>query len=83
MRRADDSLGEIMAKNKKTKTKAKKIRCANINTKGGGFYFLGFLGAVIYYISTATGFWNGVLGVLKSLVWPVFIVFELLKFIGA
>jgi len=49
----------------------------------GGGYFLGFIGALVYYISTATGFWNVVLGVLKALVWPAFVVFELLKFIGA
>jgi hypothetical protein len=50
----------------------------------GGFgYFLGFLGAAIYYISTATGFWNGVLGFLKAIVWPAFVVFEILKFVGA
>lgn len=50
---------------------------------GGCGYFLGFIGSAVYYISTATGFWNGVLGVLKSLVWPAFLVFELLKFLGA
>jgi hypothetical protein len=50
---------------------------------GSAFYGLGFIGAVIYYIATATGFWVGVLGVLKALVWPVFLVLELLKFIGA
>lgn len=50
---------------------------------GGGVYGLGLIGAAIYYISTATGFWMGVLGVLKALVWPVFLVFELLKYIGA
>lgn len=50
---------------------------------GGGIYGLGFLGAAIYYISTATGFWMGVLGVLKALVWPAFLVFEALKFLGA
>jgi hypothetical protein len=49
----------------------------------GAVYGLGFIGAAIYYISTATGFWNGVLGVLKAIVWPVFVVFGLLKFIGA
>ncbi|MBD3247504.1 hypothetical protein GF378_02695 [Candidatus Pacearchaeota archaeon] len=49
----------------------------------GAFYGLGFLGAVIYYISTATGFWNGVLGVLKAIVWPAMLIFEVLKFIGA
>ena len=50
--------------------------------KGGAIYGLGFLGAVIYYFSIATGFWVGVLGFLKALVWPVFLVFGLLKFLG-
>ncbi len=45
----------------------------------GAIYGLGFLGAAIYYISTATGFWMGVLGFLKALVWPAFLVFGLLK----
>lgn len=46
-------------------------------------YGLGFIGAVIYYISTASGFWMGVLGILKALVWPAFLVYEALKVIGA
>lgn len=50
---------------------------------GGAFYGLGFIGAVIYYIQTASGFWVGVLGVLKALVWPAFFVYEILKFLGA
>ena len=45
---------------------------------GGCAYFLGFIGAAVYYISAATGFWMGVLGVLKALVWPAFLVFKLL-----
>jgi hypothetical protein len=49
---------------------------------GGAAYGLGFIGATVYYISTATGFWVGVLGVLKALVWPGFLVYELLKFLG-
>jgi len=59
-----------------------KNRC-NTGTCTGGFYGLGFLGAAIYYISTASGFWVGVLGILKAIVWPAFLVFELLKFLGA
>jgi hypothetical protein len=50
---------------------------------GGGIYGLGFIGAAVYYISTATGFWMGVLGVLKALVWPAFLVYSALKFLGA
>ena len=44
----------------------------------GGVYGLGFLGAAIYYIQQATGFWDGVLGVLKAIVWPAFLVHKLL-----
>ena len=50
---------------------------------GGVFYGLGFIGAAIYYVSTATSFWMGVLGLLKALVWPAFLVFELLKYLVA
>lgn len=64
----------------------KKKECCSSKTSwgcGGGFYGLGFLGALVYYISTATGFWVGVLGVLKAIVWPAFLVYEILKFVGA
>ncbi|MCC7574911.1 hypothetical protein KO361_04940 [Candidatus Woesearchaeota archaeon] len=60
----------------------KHVTCTTSNGCGGAFYFLGFLGAAIYYVSQATGFWAGVLGILKALVWPAFLVFELLTFIG-
>ena len=48
----------------------------------GVVYCLGFIGAAVYYISTAAGFGNGVVGFLKALVWPAFLVHELLTFLG-
>ena len=47
----------------------------------GGIYFFGFIGAIIYYIQTATSFWMGVLGILKAIVWPAFVVYESLRFL--
>lgn len=46
--------------------------------KGGGsaVYGLGFIGAAVYFISHATTFWMGVLGFLKALVWPAFLVYQ-------
>jgi hypothetical protein len=49
---------------------------------GGAFYGLGFLGALVYYLTTATSLWTGFLGVLKALVWPAFLVYGALKFLG-
>ena len=53
-----------------------------MNKGNGAGYGLGFIGALVYYISTATSFWGGVLGVLKALVWPAFLVYELLKYLA-
>ena len=52
------------------------------NASGGAVYGLGFIGAAIYFIAKATGFWVGVLGFLKAMVWPAFLVYEALKALG-
>ncbi len=49
---------------------------------GGGIYFLGFIGTAVYYIQNTTGFWNGVVGILKALVWPAFLIYKLFVFLG-
>jgi hypothetical protein len=45
---------------------------------GNAVYGLGLIGALVYYIGHADGFGVGVLGVLKAIVWPAFVVYELL-----
>jgi hypothetical protein len=50
---------------------------------GDVVYGLGLIGALVFYIQQADGFWQGVLGILKAFVWPAFLVYELLKFVGA
>lgn len=52
------------------------------NGGAGGFYFMGFLGAVIYYIPLEHGFWRLILAFLKACVWPVFFVHDVLRFIS-
>lgn len=54
----------------------------NWNGPGGGFYFFGFIGAVVYYIKMATSFWMGVWGFIKALFWPGFLVYEVMKHLG-
>jgi hypothetical protein len=52
------------------------------NAPAGAVYGLGFIGAAVFFIMQATGFWMGVLGVLKAIVWPAFLVFEAFKFLA-
>ena len=66
---------------KKTNKRENVCQPKKISGCNGAGYFLGFIGATVFYISTATGFWNGVLGVLKAFVWPAFLVYEVLKFL--
>lgn len=56
--------------------------CACCKGGMGGAYFLGVIGAAVYFISSSVGFWAGVVGFLKALVWPGFVVYGLLKFLG-
>jgi hypothetical protein len=42
---------------------------------GNAVYGLGFIGAAIYFISTATSFGMGMLGFLKAIVWPAFLIY--------
>lgn len=67
----------------KNKSKKKEV-CKNFKCSchGNAFYGLGVVGAAIYYISTASGFWMGAFGLLKALIWPAFLVYNLLKFLG-
>lgn len=45
-------------------------------------YGLGLIGAWVYFIGNAATFWAGVLGFLKGIVWPAFLVFELMKYLN-
>ncbi len=51
------------------------------NAPQSAIYGLGIIGAAVYFISSSTGFMMGVVGLLKALVWPAFLVYELLKLV--
>ncbi len=51
----------------------------NNNGFFGGVYFLTIIGAAIYFIQRADGFWYGVLGFLKALIWPLLVTYKILE----
>lgn len=53
----------------------------NVQAHGawGGAYFLGMIGSAVYYIQQSDTFGTFVLALLKALVWPAFLVYDLLK----
>ena len=64
---------------KKKSVRGKVMNCnvRSINC-GSGIYGFGFIGALVYNLANATGFWSGVLGILKAIVWPALLVHKLL-----
>lgn len=66
-----------MANEEKEKNWKKQV-IINKGGSGGAIYGLGILGALVYYIQHATTFWIGVLGVVKALFWPAFIMYKVL-----
>ena len=78
----------MKAKTVKTEKTSDKIKCkvkdeVKCGGSGGCLYFLGFIGALVYYIGTAPSFWDAVIGFFKALLRPAFLVYGLLAFIGA
>lgn len=48
----------------------------------GGVWFMGFIGALVYYLHFHSGtFWLVILAILKAIVWPAFLVYHLLLFL--
>ena len=46
----------------------------------GGIWFLGFIGALCYYLHTHSGtFWLVLVAFMKSAVWPAFVVYQVLS----
>jgi hypothetical protein len=49
---------------------------------GGAVYGLGFLGALVYFVQQATTFGDGIVGIIKAIIWPALVVHRLLGFLG-
>ena len=52
------------------------MRCGGVSS---AVYGLGFVGAFVYHIQHATSSLDGLMGLLKALVWPALLVYKLLE----
>jgi hypothetical protein len=61
------------------KKEKKKTNTVSQSPGAGFIWFLGFIGAFVYYLQQADGFVPGVVAFLKALAWPAFLVYKLLS----
>lgn len=64
-----------------TKKEHKKYKHHGATAGGGAVYGLGIIGALIYYVQHATSFALVLLGIIKAVFWPAFVVYKLLEFL--
>ena len=64
---------------KKWSDKDKKKKGGSSEGGGSMLYFVGFVGALVYYWQAAGGFWDVIAGFFKALVWPGIVVYKLLE----
>ena len=56
-----------------------KDQIKKAGNRGSVLYGMGFIGAVIYFINHAMSFWAGVLGIIKAIFWPAFVIYKVLE----
>lgn len=69
-----------MAKEEKAASKDRCWKSGPSCGASGAVYFFGFLGAAYYFIQHATSFGDGLLGILKAIIWPALFVYKFLDF---
>ena len=51
------------------------------NGTSSAVYGMAFIGALVYFVQHATTFWGGMLGILKAIIWPAWLIYKLLEFL--
>lgn len=57
----------------------KKVEVINKGGPAGGFYFLTFIGAAVYFVDKANGFWEVILALLQAAVWPAYLIYKVFE----
>lgn len=55
--------------------------CGKDNHSSEAVYGLGLIGAFIFYVQQGSGFLNVLVSILKAIVWPAFMAYDLLSFL--
>jgi len=78
----EEEIEEKIEKAVEKACRSKKVRWhEHRNGAFGGIYGLAMIGAAVYYIGQADGFWIGVLGILKAIIWPAMLIYKVFTLI--
>jgi len=49
----------------------------------GFVFFIAWIGSIVYFVHMSHGFWGFILALLKSIVWPAYVVYHALVLLHA
>ena len=49
----------------------------------GGVALVTYVGAAVYFLDQTHGFWGSIWALLEAIVWPGFVVYHVLRVLGA
>lgn len=52
------------------------------DSSAGMFYWMGAIGAGVYFVQQASGFGEVLVAILKAIVWPAYFVWEFFSHLG-
>lgn len=55
------------------------VRVINESGPLGFAFLLAFIGAAVYFVERASGFWGVILALLEAAVWPAFVIHAVLE----
>lgn len=71
-----------MAETEPTSQAKAKAKARTVYKSGGplgGVFFVAFIGAAVYFIQQAAGFWGIIWALIKAAVWPGLVVYKVLS----
>ncbi|MBI3984108.1 hypothetical protein HY346_02300 [Candidatus Microgenomates bacterium] len=69
----------VISKISKVEESRNRKWCGPMTGSAGGFWFLGFIGSLVYYWSSVESLWTFLVAVFRALFWPAYLVYGLLK----
>jgi len=60
----------------------KTVKVINKGGPAGFVFFAAWIGALVYFVQASVGFGGFLLAVLKSFIWPAFVVHRVLGLLG-
>lgn len=52
------------------------------NSGSSAIYAIGIIGALVYYLESASSILEGIIGIVKSIFWPGLIVYKILELLN-